>query len=368
MTTAQTTFTADELLQSHDIAEPLVVGGIRCHGGFDDEGTYVSPRTATRLPAIEAWQQQHRQRFGTDLLDIPLETWPASYPNLAQARYLLEEGVREPIISELTRIGTVEGFGAMIRLSPMPDWSRCVDDDLTGTATAHLAEGLYEAHARDEAGFEDEGGHQQMWYATRDIAFENPVSDDQTAVMLERMGLARPGSGSTTPDPEVVLRQFDERRLFRPLPWELEMLLDRMIRLLLIEIQAFHVFAWAEELLGDKDLVAGDGEAARLVSYIRTDETPHVEYLKTTLTELRDRTLVGEGGERFDGTEVVTRLWQRGVEESLGVRREQGLKLALAEVEHALEGNPRKADILARFHDLADVRPDAEGRWVEVGS
>ena len=35
--------------------------------------------------------------------------------------------------------------------------------------------GLYEAHARDEAGFEDEGGHKQMWFAARDIAFENPV-------------------------------------------------------------------------------------------------------------------------------------------------------------------------------------------------
>ena len=57
----------------------------------------------------------------------------------------------------------------------------------------------------------------------------------------------------------------------------LESLLARMIRLLLIEISAFHAFAWAEELLGDPDLVAGDGEAATLVSYIRADETPHVD-------------------------------------------------------------------------------------------
>ena len=74
------------------------------------------------------------------------------------------------------------------------------------------------------------------------------------------------------------------------------MMVERMIRLLLIEISAFHTFAWAETLLDDTDLVAGDGEAARLVAYIRADETPHVDYLKTVLTEMRDRTVVGENG------------------------------------------------------------------------
>ena len=36
-----------------------------------------------------------------------------------------------------------------------------------------------------------------------------------------------------------------------------------MIGLLLIEISAFHGFRWAEAVLGDTELVAGDGEAAR---------------------------------------------------------------------------------------------------------
>ena len=47
-----------------------------------------------------------------------------------------------------------------------------------------------------------------------------------------------------------------------------------MAGLLLIEVSAFHTFAWAEAVLSDGELVAGDGEAARLVSYIRTDEAP----------------------------------------------------------------------------------------------
>src|SRR3954468_7216693 len=43
MTTAQVTFTETELLADHDIAEPLIANGVRCHGGFDEDGSYVSP-------------------------------------------------------------------------------------------------------------------------------------------------------------------------------------------------------------------------------------------------------------------------------------------------------------------------------------
>ena len=59
------------------------------------------------------------------------------------------------------------------------------------------------------------------------------------------------------------------------------------------------------------------------MSYIRQDETPHVEYLKTALTEMRERTFVGESGRKYPGTEIVGTLWERGLAESLGPRREQ---------------------------------------------
>ncbi len=75
------------------------------------------------------------------------------------------------------------------------------------------------------------------------------------------------------------------------------MMVSLMVRVLFIEISAFHTFAWAEEWMSDTELVAGDGEAARLVSYIRADESPHVGYLRTALSEMRDRTWVGEGGQ-----------------------------------------------------------------------
>ena len=155
--------------------------GVKCHGGFDDDGDYVSPRTKNRWTAINNWKAEHAKNFGTELLDIGLDRWPAHYPNVAQAKYLLEQGVTEPMISTLTRVGTVEGFGAFLRYSPIPDLQANFDEPIKGTAMAHLGGGLFEAHARDEAGYEDEGGHKQMWFAARDVAFERPVNEDQTA-------------------------------------------------------------------------------------------------------------------------------------------------------------------------------------------
>ena len=362
--TAQVTYDEHELLENHDYAQPLVAGGVVCHGGFDSEGNYLSPRTKTRVPAIEAWQAQHAEQFGTPLLDLPLDTWPAHYPNVAQAKHLVAHGAPEPVISTLTRIGTVEGFGAMIRHSTIPDLQANFDEDVTGTAMTHLDRGLYEAHARDEAGFEAEGGHKQMWFAARDIAFEDPVTEDETLLMLERMGIAQPGSGGQVDFAAMRAQAMANRVLPGDVDFDLEMLIERMTRLLLIEISAFHAFAWAEEVLDDRDLVAGDGEAARLVSYIRADERPHVEYLKTVLSEMRDRTFVGEGGVKHPGTELIGTIWDRALGESLGARRTDTLNVTRREVEHAVSGRRDADDLLAEFHELGDVRPNDDGSWI----
>jgi hypothetical protein len=364
--TAQVEFTEHELLESHPYEAPLVAGGVTCHGGFDADGTYVSPRTFTRAPAIEAWQAQHQAQFATPLFHLPLDTWPAHYPNVAQAKHLIASGVPEPIVATLTRIGTVEGFGGMIRLSVVPDLQQRFDEDVTGTAMAHLDRGLYEAHARDEAGHGDEGGHKQMWFVARDLAFEDPVTQDETALMLDRMGITPPGSRGKI-DLAAMRAQAEANRLWPDdVDFDLEMLVERMTRLLLIEISAFHTFAWAEEVLDDRDLVAGDGAAARMVSFIRQDETPHVEYLRTVLSEMRDRTIVGATGNRHAGTDLVGRTWDRAVAESLAARRIETLNIVHREVEHALAGRPDAGDVLQRFDELGDVVRADDGQWVDA--
>jgi hypothetical protein len=345
MTTAQVTFTEAELLADHTMAEPLIEGGVRCHGGFDEQGAYVSPRTKFRVPAIEAWQARHRELFGTEVLDIPLDTWPAHVPNVAQARYLIQAGVPEPLIATLTRIGTVEGYGANIRLLQPGDMQRHFEEDIRGTAIDHLGRGLFEAHGRDEAGWEEEAGHKDMWFAARDIAFESPTAKIDIEAMLERMGFGQAGSPGSA---DV------ERALPDDIDVNLELITNLMIRVLFIEVAAFHSFAWAEAWLSDTDLVAGDGRAADLVSYIRADETPHVGYLRTALTEMRDRTWIGTTGKKHKGIEMVGTLWDRGLEQSLGAGRAQTRAAVLGEVEHWCGQRPNGADILAEFHSLGD--------------
>jgi hypothetical protein len=350
MSNVQTSWTERELLEDDPVVEPLMVAGYRCHGGFDADGRYHSPRTRFRVPAIAAWQQRHAEEFGTALLDVPIHTWPATYPNVAQSRFLIQAGVREPMISTLTRIGTVEGFGALIRNAIVPDRQRFFVESIEGTAIEHLDRGLFEAHARDEAGWEQEYGHRHMWFAVRDLAFDHPVTEDQTAIMLERMGIT---TGGPAPDPAVVRERMLAARVFDDLDPAFEMMIQRMIGILLIEISAHRVFAWAEELLADPELVAGDGEAARLVSYIRQDEAPHVAYLATALTEMRDRTFVGESGRTIPGADVIGTLWERGMAESLGERRDENLRGAEREILHALEGRSDRDDLLEQFHALA---------------
>ncbi len=338
------TWTEDELLATHDVDEPLVADGVRCHGGYLHDGTYVSPRTKNRVPAIAAWQDAHRKQFGTEILDAPIDLWPEPFPNVAQTKYLLREGVRLPTITSLTRIGTVEGFGGMIRAVHPGDLQRFFAEPIAGTALAHLDRGLFEAHARDEAGHDDEAGHNKMWFAARDIAFEHPVTEDETETMLQRMGI--PGPGRPAP------AAGNTERLVPQLDIALEGMLRRMVGLLFIEISAFHTFRWAEAVLSDRELVAGDGEAAELVRCIRADETPHVDYLRTALTEMRDRTFVDIDGKTIPGTEVITTIWDNALRLSLGDNRRNFVKSARAELDYALAGNRRRDTILEGFEAL----------------
>ncbi len=312
MTTAQVQFSETELLADVPVAEPLMAGGVCCHGGFDAEGHYVSPRTLFRRPAIGAWGEQNCARFSTELIDPPLEWWERSYPSVDQARFLIRAGVPEPLMATLTRIGTVEGYGANIRLLKPTDLQRHFVEDVQGTAIDHLGSGLFEAHGRDEAGWEAEAGHRDMWFAARDIAFERPPDELDVEAMLARMGFGpgRPGAEARRLLPDDVAP-------------ELEMMVTLMIRVLFIEISAFHTFAWAEAWMSDTDLVAGDGAAATLVSYIRADETPHVGYLRTALSEMRDRTWIGQDGETHAGAEMVRRIWDPLLAQSLGPARDE---------------------------------------------
>jgi hypothetical protein len=201
-----------------------------------------------------------------------------------------------------------------------------------------------------------------MWFAARDIAFENPTANVDIEGMLQRMGFGAGNGGGGGGGGGII----PERILPDDIDPNLEMIAGLMTRVLLIEIQAFHTFKWAEQWLSDSSLVAGDGEAAKLVTYIRGDETPHVGYLKTGLTEMRDRTWLGQSGKKYDGAEMFRRIWERALENSLGAGRDATRNATLGEVEHWCAKKANGAEILEEFHALGDEPLPAAERLAAV--
>jgi hypothetical protein len=333
------TWTRAELLDSGPYAEPLIAGTVRCHGGFDADGRYRSPRTLHRGPAIRAWQAR-LAREGHELLDVPRAAMPPQYPTVEQSVLLLAHGVREPIVRTLTIVSIVEGFGALIRDLRVPDLGALVVEPTEGTALAHLREGLFEAHARDESGYRDEGGHKQMWEAARDLALEKPKIPGD--VLMRMMG-----RNASRRRPERPFPQLDEA---------LERMLAMMAQVLVVEVFAEGTFDWGLRLLSDPRVSAAPDAAGAMVSHIRADESPHVEYLRAALSEVRARTLRTVDGRTLAGRTVVDGLLHRILREITRNRpREQredvreGLLAALAAV-----GKP--AALLEEFDAL-------EGAW-----
>lgn len=328
-------YSQEELLSSIGYDEPLIANGVRCHGGFV-AGRYRSPRSAARGPAIAGWQAQLAARK-VPLIDVPSELVPPQYPNAAQAVLLLREGVREPLVRTLTTIAIIEGFGAMIRDQRVPDLSRCVRDSLEGTAAGHLAAGLFEAHARDEAGHRSEGGHKQMWEVARDMALDSPAVPSD---VLMRLMTGRRGAG--------------RQRLFPQLDAAFEELLAVMVNVLVIEVFAADTFRWAEAVLGNPEVSARPQEAAAMVGYIRSDESPHVEYLRTALSELRACTLLGSDGSELRGAEVVDALLGRTLRVLTTQRPRLQREEARADISAALAGHRDAAGVQKRFEALEE--------------
>ncbi len=329
-------YTSEELLESDVCEAPLVAGGVRCHGGFGADGAYRSPRTRHRAPAIRAWQAR-LAREGAPLVEIPRELMPPQFPNLAQSKLLVREGVREPIVRALTIISIVEGFGAIIRDVEVPDLYALVAEPIAGTALAHLSGALFEAHARDESGYRDEGGHKQMWEAARDLAFERPrIPGD---VLMRMLGRGR--------------RDGKRERAFPQIDEKLEALLATMAQVLVVEVFAMGTFAWGEALLSDPELSAAPQQAADLVRFIRSDESPHVEYLRTALSELRARRLRTQDGGQIAGRSVVDGILHRVLRAVASERPQEQREDVRHNLVAALRAAGRPDSLLEAFEALA---------------
>ena len=330
------TFSEAEILDSGAYDTLLIAGGVRCHGGFDANGAYRSPRTVHRGPAVAAWQAR-LAREGSELVEIPRALMPPQYPNVAQAKLLLKNGVRDPIVRTLTIISIVEGFGAIIRDVRVPKLSELVVEPLAGTALDHLGRGLFEAHARDEAGWREEGGHKQMWEAARDLALEKPkIPADVMARMMGRTG--RRGAAPERPFP-----MLDET---------LERMLAMMAQVLVVEVFAEGTFDWGVRLLSDPEVSAAPKEAGDMVRNIRSDENPHVEYLRTALSEARARTLRTVDGKTIAGRTVVDALLHRVLHAVTRDRPRDQRDDVRSNLSEAMQAAPNPAALLEQFDAL----------------
>lgn len=288
-------YTRDELLADHDYAEPQVVAGRRMHGGFLADGTYQPPRTAVRAPAVEAWTDALRARGG-DLFDADASLLDgARLPNVEQQRVLLRNDLGETFWNSLTIIGKIEAKGRLLADITFPDLQDVIVEDISEMGIGHLNEGLLLAHGLDEGGLPDEGigGHDEMWFVARDLAFGEGAFPD-------------------VEPPENIARPDDERRI-PELRADIEGLVSFLANLLLIEFRAELGFSETQAVLRTPDLWghrAGHAEeAAEIIGRIRIDEEIHVSSLRLYLGEIRHCTFRTVDGGTLPGATVIDRFW-----------------------------------------------------------
>jgi len=336
----QLRYTTEEILADHPYARPNTFGARRLHGGYDADGVYRSPRTFGRWPAIKAWQQNFTAGGG-ELIDASTRILSAPhYPNEAQMKLLLSNGVTLPLWNNLTTTGIIEGRGKMLASITAPDFQALVEEDISETATAHLNKGLFVAHGLDEGGdgVSDVGAHDAMWYVARDLVLgENahPIPE-----IPERGG--RPGA---------------DGREMPQIPAMHEMLIKQLMNVLLIEIRAERGFEFNVNLMRDPEAFTDRREkavqAADIVDQIRADEASHVAYLQLFVSELRTFHFKSANGPVLGAT-FIDPVWAKivawGAEETPRIQRDAARQLIEAEVLK----KPNGAALMRQFDGLGE--------------
>lgn len=340
------TYTRDELMASDPTARPHEVAGYRLHGGFDAAGTYVSPRTLNRWPAVKAWQAALTGR-GWPLIDATTQLLKRGhYPSIDQQKILLGQGLGETFWNSLTITGIIEARGQALCQFEAPDFQQIIVEDISNSCTGHLHKGLLYAHGIDEGGDpkvpNGPGAHDQMWFAARDLVFGK-------------------GRYPIPPVPESISRP-DQGRLMPQLPAGFEQLILLLMNVLMIEVRAEAGFSFNCALLRDTSVFTdkrAEAElAADMIERIRTDEAIHVAYLQTTVSEMRSFTFKTVDGGRIAGKDLIDPVWAEMVkwhgETQADLARAQSRML----IHDRIAALPNGAEIIKQF-DACDEKARA---------
>lgn len=346
MMALKTVFTREELLADDDFARPQIEAGYRLHGGFDAAGKYVSPRVKHRWPAIRNWAQQLETR-GFPLIDATTGLLKrGNYPTAEQQRFLLTQGFGQSLWNGLTVTGVIEARGRVLCDVTAPDFQAAILDDLSGTCTGHLNEGLLYAHGLDEGGDKPNGvgGHDDMWFAVRDALFGKNAYPDP--VIPE--SLARPEAGRRMPQ---IAKEIEDWILL-------------LMNVLMIEVRAESFFSFCIAVMTAPDTFLDRKEAAlhaaEIVDRIRTDEAVHVGYLQCFVSELRSfRFRTADGS--VDGASLIDPAWRDMIawhaETNADFGREQARKTIR---DNLIAWRPDGQAIFDRFETLASAKVAAE--------
>lgn len=332
-------YTKAQLEADHDYATPHVECGQALHGGFDGLGTYLSPRTRHRWAAVNAWMQQLKDadveivEATTTLLTEP------NYPNVAQELFLLKHGIEQPLWDSLTITGLIEARGRALADLVPPDFQDIIVEDISKTALGHLDKGLLTSHGWDEGGKPgtDIGGHDVMWFTLRDLIFGK-----------DRFPLVTP--------PASIGREKAERELLE-IPAEHEAIISFMMNLLMIEVRAERAFDFYERVIGSPEVFADKRKEAKhavqLVQRIRQDESVHVAWLKTAISEFRHFTIKTVDGKQIKGAQIVDPLWAKMVHWHAVEMHEANRDNNRAVLKQKILATPQGVDVIGEFDQLA---------------
>ena len=332
-------YTREEIEAESDYASPHIECGLKLHGGFSEDGTYISPRTRYRWEAIHAWHEQLIQK-GVPVVEATTEllTEP-NYPNVEQQVLLLRKGLDQSFWDSLTITGLIEARGKALADVVAPDFQEIILEDISQTALGHMNKGLLRAHGWDEGGNPDTdiGGHDIMWFAARDLiygknAYPVPVP------------------------PERIGREKDEREMTQ-IPEMHEFLLSFLMNLLMIEVRAERAFSFYEAVISHPGVFSDRrkeaAHAVALVDRIRQDESVHVAWLRAAISEFRSSTIRTVDGSQMPGSDIIDPVWKMMVHWHAVEMHEANRELNKKEMEAKILAHPQGREVLAEFNSLA---------------
>ena len=330
--TDQLIYAEEELLASHAFAEPLVADGGRCHGGFDDDGVTTSrharsPRAArsTRGKAQHEADVRHRDPRHRPR-GVPARTYPERRPGQAADRATAspEPGHRHAHPHRHRRGVRLD---APLRRSS-PTCSATSTRTSTGTAIGAPRPRPHRGPRPRRGRLRRRGRPQpdvvrRPRHRVREPGHRRPDRADARA-HGPRPARAAPLRSTSAP---CGRRRWPTARFPTTSTSTSRRCSSAWSACCSSRSRRSTPSGGPRRCSPTPSSCAGDGEAARLVSLHPRRRDAHVEYLKTVLSEMRDRTFVGDGGARARrAPRSSPAIWDRAVAEQRGIRSHEVLR------------------------------------------